>query len=96
MFELSLTCVTRRSTDIDPTFCVARKANWMPSTGRLVRPADFRRAIHDPAVVHAMLEDYRAGLGIDRDDAGHHMAEEVPNELAALLHAFLSGEPACE
>ena len=28
--------------------------------------ADFLRAIHDPAVVHAMLEDYRAGLGIDR------------------------------
>jgi haloacetate dehalogenase len=27
---------------------------------------DFRRAIHDPAVVHAMLEDYRAGLGVDR------------------------------
>jgi haloacetate dehalogenase len=33
--------------------------------------ADFRHAIHDPAVVRAMLEDYRAGLGIDRahDDA---------------------------
>lgn len=32
---------------------------------------DFRRAIHDPAVVLAMLEDYRAGLGVDRvhDDA---------------------------
>jgi haloacetate dehalogenase len=33
--------------------------------------ADYRRAIHDPATVHAMCEDYRAGLGIDRahDDA---------------------------
>ncbi len=33
--------------------------------------ADFRRAIHDPATVHCMLEDYRAGLGVDRahDDA---------------------------
>lgn len=33
--------------------------------------ADFRAAIHDPAVVHAMCEDYRAGLGPDRaaDDA---------------------------
>ena len=32
---------------------------------------DYRRAIHDPATVHAMVEDYRAGLGIDRehDDA---------------------------
>lgn len=33
--------------------------------------ADFRRAIHDPATVRAMLEDYRAGLAVDRfhDDA---------------------------
>ena len=32
---------------------------------------DHRRAIHDPATVHAMMEDYRAGLGVDRaaDDA---------------------------
>jgi haloacetate dehalogenase len=29
--------------------------------------ADYRRAIHDPRTVHAMMEDYRAGLGIDRD-----------------------------
>lgn len=28
--------------------------------------ADFQRAIHDPDTVHGMLEDYRAGLGIDR------------------------------
>ena len=28
--------------------------------------ADFRRAIHDPGTVHAMLEDYRAGLTVDR------------------------------
>ncbi|SEK17325.1 MULTISPECIES: alpha/beta fold hydrolase [unclassified Variovorax] len=28
--------------------------------------ADFRCAIHDPATVHAMVEDYRAGLGVDR------------------------------
>jgi haloacetate dehalogenase len=27
---------------------------------------DYRRAIHDPATVHAMVEDYRAGLGVDR------------------------------
>jgi haloacetate dehalogenase len=33
--------------------------------------ADFRRATGDPATVRAMLEDYRAGLGVDRaaDDA---------------------------
>jgi haloacetate dehalogenase len=29
---------------------------------------DYRRAIHDPATVHAMCEDYRAGLGVDRAD----------------------------
>lgn len=28
--------------------------------------ADFHTAIHDPATVHGMIEDYRAGLGIDR------------------------------
>jgi haloacetate dehalogenase len=27
---------------------------------------DYRQAIHDPGTVHAMMEDYRAGLGIDR------------------------------
>ena len=27
----------------------------------------FRQAIHDPATVHGMLEDYRAGLSIDRE-----------------------------
>ena len=30
--------------------------------------ADYRRAIHDPDTVHAMCEDYRAGLGIDREN----------------------------
>jgi haloacetate dehalogenase len=29
--------------------------------------ADYRAAIHDPATVHAMCEDYRAGLRIDWD-----------------------------
>jgi haloacetate dehalogenase len=28
--------------------------------------ADFRQATQDPGTVHAMVEDYRAGLGIDR------------------------------
>jgi haloacetate dehalogenase len=28
---------------------------------------DFLEAIHDPDTVHGMVEDYRAGLGIDRD-----------------------------
>jgi haloacetate dehalogenase len=101
--------------------------------------ADYQQAIHDPATVHAMCEDYRAGLGVDRahDDAdrragrrvrcptlllwaarddledlygdplavwrdwavdlrgrsldcGHHLGEEVPEELAAELRKFLA------
>jgi haloacetate dehalogenase len=36
--------------------------------------ADWQRAIHDPEVVHGMCEDYRAGLGIDRD---HDEADRV-------------------
>ncbi|HUP53951.1 MAG TPA: alpha/beta hydrolase [Methylomirabilota bacterium] len=104
---------------------------------------DYRRAIHDPATVHAMLEDYRAGLGVDRaadeadmaagrtvtaptlvlwatrDDLGelygdplsiwrswapnlrghpvesaHHMAEEIPDELAAEIASFVGAEAA--
>lgn len=36
--------------------------------------ADYIRAISDPSVVHAMLEDYRAGLGVDR---GHDAADRA-------------------
>jgi haloacetate dehalogenase len=102
--------------------------------------ADFHRAIQDPATVRAMLEDYRAGLTVDRaaDDAdraagrrvtcptlvvrstsddmeelygdvlavwrpwvdapltgaavesGHHVAEENPEGLVAVLVPFLA------
>jgi haloacetate dehalogenase len=40
---------------------------------------DFRRAIHDPATVHAMCEDYRAGLGPDRaaDDADRAAGRKI-------------------
>ncbi|MFI1996666.1 alpha/beta fold hydrolase [Actinoplanes sp. NPDC020271] len=36
--------------------------------------ADLREALHNPAVVHGMCEDYRAGLGIDRE---HDEADRV-------------------
>jgi haloacetate dehalogenase len=41
--------------------------------------ADFHRAIHNPAVVRAMLADYRAGLGIDRahDDSDRAAGRRV-------------------
>jgi haloacetate dehalogenase len=102
---------------------------------------DLWAALRDPAVVHGMCEDYRAGLGIDREhdeadraagrkvqcpvlvawaeqddmeqiygdvlavwrpwvadpgalrgvgiDAGHHVAEEAPREVADAVVAFL-------
>jgi haloacetate dehalogenase len=102
---------------------------------------DWQQAIRDPQVVHAMLEDYRAGLGIDRAhdeadratgrritcpmlfvwslrddmeelygdplaiwrdwaddvrgsaiDCGHHVAEEAPEALGAMVEAFLAAE----
>jgi haloacetate dehalogenase len=43
---------------------------WYTATDEHMGPeayADYRRAVHDPDTVHAMIEDYRAGLGIDRD-----------------------------
>jgi haloacetate dehalogenase len=42
---------------------------WYTATSEQMDPrawADYQAAIHDPATVHAMVEDYRAGLGIDR------------------------------
>ncbi len=42
--------------------------------------ADYLRAIHDPAVQSAMIEDYRAGLGVDRaadDDADHTAGRQL-------------------
>jgi haloacetate dehalogenase len=45
--------------------------------------ADYRAAIHDPATVHAMIEDYRAGLGIDR--AHDHADRRAGRRLACPL-----------
>jgi len=48
--------------------------------------ADYRRAIHDPATVHAMCEDYRAGLGIDRahDEADRAAGRRVRCQLLVM------------
>jgi haloacetate dehalogenase len=116
--------------------------SWYTSTAQHMGQEafeDYQRAIHDPQTVHAMIEDYRAGLGIDREhddadraagrrigcpvlflwaarddledlygdplaiwrdwaddvrgqsiDCGHHIAEEVPAELAARLASFFA------
>lgn len=47
---------------------------------------DYRRAIHDPATVHAMCEDYRAGLGPDRaaDDADRAAGRRIGCPLLVL------------
>ena len=101
---------------------------------------EWLEAIRDPEVVRGMLEDYRAGLTVDREheeadraagrritcpvlvqwslrddleeqhgdpvaiwrgwadevrghaiDCGHHVAEEAPDELAAVLGDFVTG-----
>ena len=44
---------------------------WYRSAGKEAQMgseayADYMSAIHDPATVHAMIEDYRAGVSIDR------------------------------
>jgi len=40
---------------------------------------DYSQAIHDPNTVHAMVEDYRAGLGVDRrhDDVDKQRGRRV-------------------
>nr|WP_237751127.1 alpha/beta hydrolase [Streptomyces collinus] len=47
---------------------------------------DHRQAIHDPATVHAMCEDYRAGLGVDRehDDADRRAGRRIDRPLQVL------------
>ncbi|MFE2571503.1 hypothetical protein [Streptomyces mirabilis] len=47
---------------------------------------DYRRAIHDPATVHAMCEDHRAGLGVDRehDEADRTAARRIGCPLQLL------------
>jgi haloacetate dehalogenase len=62
--------------------------------------ADLWAALRDPAVVHGMCEDYRAGLGIDRD---HDAADRAAGRRVAcptmLLEAIdddldIHGDPA--
>lgn len=48
--------------------------------------ADADRAVANPAVQHAMCEDYRAGLGVDRaaDDADRHAGRQITSPLLVL------------
>jgi haloacetate dehalogenase len=78
---------------------------WYPSDGARAQMggqawADYQRAIHDPATVAAMCEDYRAGLGIDRehDDADRAAGRRVTCPVLVLWAAHddmerLYGDP---
>ena len=48
--------------------------------------ADFRAATRDPATVHGMVEDYRAGLGLDRahDEADRRAGRTVACPMLCL------------
>ena len=56
---------------------------------------DYYTAIHDPAVVTAMIEDYRAGLGVDRaaDDADQAAGRTVS---CPTLVAWSTGDDMAE
>lgn len=51
--------------------------------------ADAARAVADPSVQHAMCEDYRAGLGVDRaaDDADRTAGRRIASPLLVLWGA---------
>jgi haloacetate dehalogenase len=60
----------------------------------------YLRAVHNPATVHAMCEDYRAGLGIDRrhDDESRRTGARVACPTHFLWSAYddmedLYGDP---
>jgi haloacetate dehalogenase len=56
--------IPERVINVDPEAWYAPKAD--PATMGEANHAEFREAIRNPQVVRAMLEDYRAGLTIDR------------------------------
>jgi haloacetate dehalogenase len=65
---------------------------WYTATGQHMDPeafADYQRAIHDPPTVQAMMEDYRAGLTIDRqhDDADRAAGRRIRCPLLFLWAA---------
>ena len=64
-----------RIINLDPDAWYSPSPKWMGDEAY----ADLLAALHDPATVHAMCEDYRAGLGIDRmhDDADREAGRTV-------------------
>lgn len=73
-------------------FINADPERWYTATAEHMGPEayeDYRRAILDPRTVHAMIEDYRAGLGIDRehDDADRAAGRRISCPLLFLWAA---------
>jgi haloacetate dehalogenase len=64
------------------------EAWYRPSRERMgeANYADYLRAIHDPEMVHALLEDYRAGLRIDRAHDEAHRSAGRRVESPVLVH----------
>jgi len=55
--------------------------------------ADVRRALHDPTVVHGMLEDYRAGLRADREHDEEARAAGTKIACPLLVVRLLRDDP---
>ena len=92
--KLALSCSKWISAAVTraPAAVSADPEAWYTATAEQMGPeafADYRRAIHDPATVHAMIEDYRAGLGIDRqhDDADRAAGRRIDCPLLFLWAA---------
>jgi len=78
-FFLAQPGIPERVITADPDAWYGTGPDWAARMGES-NYTDYLAAIRDPAVVRAMVEDYRAGLGVDRatDDAdraaGRHLA----------------------
>ncbi|MEE6257119.1 alpha/beta fold hydrolase [Plantactinospora sonchi] len=62
---------------------------WYPGRPEVMgtgNHAEFRDAVRDPATVRAMLEDYRAGLGVDRE---HEEADRRAGRTVSCPTLFL-------
>ena len=59
-----------------------------PRSWATTRYADLWAALRDPAVVHGMCEDYRAGLTVDREhdeaDRARRPADRVPDAASSM------------
>jgi len=74
-----------RAIGADPDIWYGSKNN--PASMGAEAYEDYRRAIHNPETIHAMCEDYRAGLTIDRrhDDADRNAGHTVACPTLVLL-----------